>query len=135
MSAIVEMLPHGDEARFVRTVVTHDAESITCTALVPATSPYAPRGNASPMLAVEIAAQAAGVHGALVADTDRTRSGLLVGIRELELASAELPVDCELRVSARLIAASPPLAIWEFELSAAKRPLAHGELSVWVATA
>ncbi|HEY4575293.1 MAG TPA: hypothetical protein VIJ26_15050, partial [Thermoanaerobaculia bacterium] len=125
------LLPHAPPARLIRGVLAAEAERIVCAAEIPPDHPLAVEGHAPAFLAVEAAAQGAGVLEALARTADPVpRIGYLVGIREARLAGPPLRVGRPFQVSARLAGNAPPLSIYEIAAGGAM----DGTISTYITT-
>ena len=131
-----DLLPHVGAARLVRSVEACDSETITCTALVPADSPYATDGRYPAFVALEMGAQAAALLEAqsTSGDAERTppRSGYLARARRVRLLQDELPVDRPLTVHVRRDGAAPPLFIYDVRAVCENEPVLHGTIAIYV---
>ena len=94
--------------------------------------------------AIEYAAQAAAVHGALCAqalDGGKARVGMLASVRDVELTVARLDrIAGDLLVQARCIQGDARSALYAFAVSEQRAtgesaPLARGRLSLWLDSA
>lgn len=94
--------------------------------------------------AIEYAAQAAAVHGALSAPSEggaQARGGMLASVRGVELAVARLDtLSGDLLVHARRIQSDARSALYEFAVNeqrdgSAATALARGRLALWLAPA
>ena len=110
--------------------VTHwDASSIACTASEPTLGhPLARDGGVPAVAAVEYAAQATAIHGALLEDAAAPRAGMLATLSEVELAC-----DCitgPLDIRAELLSRLASGCMYGFSVHDAHRCCARGRLLV-----
>lgn len=128
------LLPHEPPARLVTAVQTHDERSALCTAVVPGDSAWATGRGAPAHLGLEIAAQAAAVHGGLAQPANprgpRPEPGALVGVRRARFHRAWLPLDAPLEVAVRRTGSAGPLAIYDADVAAAGTMFVEATLSV-----
>jgi predicted hotdog family 3-hydroxylacyl-ACP dehydratase len=126
---ILRRVPHGARACLLDSVRAWDATSIICLAHAPtATHPYASAGAVASVVAVEYAAQATAVHGALIENSGSAREGALAALGDVELYSAALVGP--LTVRAELISRSPAGCMYAFEVFDSDAPAARGRLTV-----
>lgn len=132
-----QLLPHRYPMRFVQRVLQCDGERIVCTACVPAACPLVCDGRAPAILAVEAAAQAAGVREALARLTagrpDCAPSGYLVSLRDVEFAAATIPADVPFAVTVRVQSVSLPLSTYAIEAGAVSQPILRGTIGTFLA--
>jgi predicted hotdog family 3-hydroxylacyl-ACP dehydratase len=117
------LLPHTQTARLLDEIVRHGDGFIEAVGRIPASHPLAHDGHAPCFLGLDMGAQAAAALEALeraaANGTATARMGQLVRARNASFARADLPTDAALVVTARLIGAAPPLAIYEICVSLA----------------
>ena len=93
---------------------------IEATGLVPASHPLVSEGRAPCFLGLELGAQAAAAQEALgrAASTGQSsaRIGQVARVREADFLQPHLPIDTPLRVTAKLEAEAPPLAIYQISV-------------------
>jgi predicted hotdog family 3-hydroxylacyl-ACP dehydratase len=135
---LATILPHRGPSLLVREVRAAGGERLTAMASIPQANGLVDVGAAHPMLAVEIAAQAAALFQT-VRQTGPAQPGgvrgFLVGIRQVALASTSLPVDTELRIDVEPRSYLPPLFHYWFELRHDDHLLASGTISIYVTAA
>lgn len=110
-----ELLPHGPAARLVGSVVELDAESVLCRASAPVESPYGDGDTISTLIGVEMAAQAAAVHQAVLrieSGRGPSPTGFVVRARKLELFRERLEAPLSLLAGARLVSSSGALCVY-----------------------
>jgi predicted hotdog family 3-hydroxylacyl-ACP dehydratase len=110
------LVPHRGSARLVERVLAWRADTLECVGRVPLESPFARDGSAPAFVGLELAAQAAAAHEALLARRAGAATGAvilyLVGIQEARFGVARLPVGDDLWATLRLVGGAPPLAIY-----------------------
>jgi 3-hydroxyacyl-[acyl-carrier-protein] dehydratase len=151
-AAAAGLLPHGPPACFIETVRSVSGAGIVCAARVPAAHHLASRGPVPALVAIEMAAQAAGVFEArrrprpiagiapgaavTVPGTAGTepgpRLGYLVGARGVRFARATLAQEAACTASVRLVGMAGPLTSYDFEVTCEGAPLAAGRVSTWL---
>ncbi len=111
------LLPHRPPMLLVDRVVELAGGRVVCAGRIPAGNPLVDSGQAPAILALELAAQTAGVHLAL---TQRDREpaaqpavGFLVAIRDGLLAVHHLAAGSELRATADLVGSAGPVSIYQ----------------------
>lgn len=112
---LLRALPHGPAARLLTRVLELDPDAVRSQASTSAASPYGDGETVSSLVAVEMAAQAAGVHQAFLAAAKaatRTGSGYVVRVRKLSISRQRFDVETPVRLHAWLIGVAPPLAIY-----------------------
>lgn len=127
-------LPHGAEARFVHDIDRLDAESIVARGAVPAGGRYDRDGRAPAVVAVELAAQAAGVLEASRSDGPAA-VGYIVGLRELELDVDDVPTGQELVAQVDLEGMARPLTVYSVRVTLGGADVLRGKLSVFTENA
>lgn len=111
-----QLLPHRGPALLARRVLSHDEGSIHVLASVPERSGFVVDGGVTPLLAIEMAAQAAGLHGALLAVSRGTavaEQGYLVAVQQASLHAGLIPVGAALDVKVHLVRNMGPLSSWK----------------------
>ena len=129
---IQSRVPHADAMCLLDSVQHWDAASIDCRAAAPdAQHPLAGTQGVSAVVAVEYAAQAAAVHGALLDGTEMPRQGMLVTLRDVELSARLVDVAGRgLSVRAELLSRVPAACMYRFEVGNEQGCLARGQLMV-----
>lgn len=133
-AAIAARIPHHGTMCLLDSVDAWDAESIRCRARThhdPA-NPLRDRGGLPATAAIEYAAQAMAVHGALVAPTEGTpRAGYLASVRSVELNVAHLDgIAGELDVRAERLTGNDSQVLYRFTVCAAGTTLVSGRATV-----
>jgi len=132
--AIADLLPHTGAMILIDEIVACDDTSIVC-----ATSrhrdpenPMRDDGRLSSLAAVEFAAQAMALHGALRCSPPKPLvDGRLVTVRDVELAIADLDAAAApLRIECVMEAASADASGYAFTISAAGVLVARGRATV-----
>lgn len=133
---IDRLLPHREPMQFVQRVLHHDDERILCTARIPPACPLVRNGHAPAILAVEAAAQAAGVREALarlaVGRADCAPSGYLVSLRDVEFVAATIQADVPFVVTVRLQFASLPLSTYAIEAGTDSQSILRGTIGTFL---
>jgi predicted hotdog family 3-hydroxylacyl-ACP dehydratase len=135
MPAPEGLLPHGTPAHLVVRIEACSAAGAVCAARVPEAHPLASSGAAPALMAIEMAAQAAGVFEALTRADEAggaPRLGYLVGARGVRFLRATIPAETVCSASVRLVAAAGALSSYDFEVTCAATPLATGRVSTWL---
>ena len=138
-AAIEAMIPHAGTMCLIDAVESCDASGIVCTSMqhLSNANPLRRDGRLSSVHAIEFAAQAAALHGALNVPTSSSpRPGMLVSVRGCRLHVATLDdAPGPLRIEARRSAVAQSLASYEFAVSSAQRTVAAGRLGVYTEAA
>jgi predicted hotdog family 3-hydroxylacyl-ACP dehydratase len=134
-AAIAARIPHAGSMCLLHEVVTWSAESIECRARShrDPSNPLRARGRLAAIHAVEYAAQAMALHGALLGGegAPATRPGYIGAIRSLELHAPRLDVDADdLAVRANRLAGDADHVLYAFSVRAGDRVLVEGRISV-----
>jgi 3-hydroxymyristoyl/3-hydroxydecanoyl-(acyl carrier protein) dehydratase len=136
---IDQLLPHRAPMQFVQRVLHREGERIMCSARIPAACPLVRNGHAPAILAVEAAAQAAGVREALArlaaGRPDCAPRGYLVSLRDVEFAAGTLPADVPFVVTVRLQSVSLPLSTYAIEAGIMSQPVLRGTIGTFLAEA
>ena len=113
-------------------VVDWDTTRIHCTAAAPGPKHPLARGNRVPaVVAIEYAAQATAVHGALLEAAATPRAGLLAKLTEVHLHTDWLSSDGEaLDVRAERLGHSAAGCRYRFEVTSGQQVVADGRLMV-----
>ncbi|MEO6032185.1 MAG: hydroxymyristoyl-ACP dehydratase [Burkholderiaceae bacterium] len=125
-------IPHAGEMCLLGSVQRWDATTILCSAEAPtAAHPLAGAQGVPAIAAVEYAAQAAAVHGALLDATAAPRAGLLAKLTDVELSTiGPGAADGPLTIRAELLGRIDTACQYAFEVSNRRACLARGRLLV-----
>ncbi len=140
-AAIAAKIPHGGRMCLLERVLHWDAESIRCAAIShrDADNPLREPGGLPVWAAIEYAAQAAALHGALrVVDAtpqgearSKPRGGVLAALRNIETHIAWLDaIESELQFSATLMHSDAAGGIYRFQAHADERILISGQFTL-----
>ena len=131
---IAALIPHAGAMCLLDGVVHWDATHIACTASShrAVDHPMRADGQLGTACAIEYAAQAMAVHGALsLHPGQRPRAGLLVGVRETALAATPLDaVAGDLAIEAEQLSGGAGGVIYRFEVRGDGQTLASGRATV-----
>ena len=133
--AIRGLVPHHGAMCLIDAVAFWDATTIACTTAQHRSpgNPLVLEGRLSSVHAIEFAAQAMAIHGALVVAARHAmpRAGLLVSARDCHFHCDRLDqVAGDLYVKAHRLAGSAIMLMYGFSVSAGARCLAEGRVSV-----
>lgn len=133
-AAIAQRIPHQGRMCLLDRVLTWSPEAIACEA-VPATGEQHPLRRAGALAsvhAIEYAAQAMAVHGALVAGTDAApAAGYLASVRGVNLHRERIEAaDAPLRVRAERLSGDGASVLYRFSVEGARGALADGRAAV-----
>lgn len=119
---LLDRVEHWDEANIVCTTRTH----------LDPNNPLRNRGRLSAVCAVEYAAQAMAVHGAL-SSTMPSVPGYLVSVRDLHFGVQRIDnVGGQLEITAKRIMGDGDSATYEFVVRAGSTELLNGRVSVFL---
>jgi len=131
---IRELIPHADAMCLIERVLRWDERSIQCSTHTHLASdnPLRQRGVLRAASAVEYAAQAMALHGALcTASGNRARAGYLVSLRDVDCMVATLDeIRSELWVEVERMMGSGNNVIYAFRVGPASGPLVTGRATV-----
>lgn len=129
---IERLLPHKGAMCFIGTVTDWDAENISCSAAAPgAAHPLVRNGRVSTLVAVEYAAQATALHGALLAAVTRPQAGMLATLRDVSFHGAWFPVNRNLlTIHAKLLSRTDGGCSYSFKVTSHHQHIASGFLLV-----
>ncbi|MGB4117578.1 MAG: hypothetical protein WBK51_13645 [Polaromonas sp.] len=129
---IESLLPQKGAMCFLDAVTDWDNENIHCSAAVPgATHPLMRNGRVPALVAIEYAAQATALHGALLDMASQPQDGMLAKLRDIDLHCAWFPVNSNgLTVHATLISRSAGGCAYSFKVGNTHQPIASGSLLV-----
>ncbi len=127
------LLPHGDRMCLLAAVRTWHAEGIECLAVShrDPSNPLRARDRLGAACAIEYAAQAMAVHGALRGSGPSQPGGALLAARDIHFFVARLDdIEEELVINCRALAQDARGALYRFQVSTAARPLVSGRATV-----
>ena len=129
------LVPHHGAMCLIDAVESWDASTIVCTTAQHRSraNPLAQEGRLSAVHAIEFAAQAMAIHGALVIAARHATPpmGLLVSVRDCRFHCDRLDqVTGDLNVKAHRLAGSAIMLMYGFSVSAGTQCLAEGRVSV-----
>ncbi len=117
---IAELLPHGPDMVLIDQVLDYDDQSIHCETASHRTrdNPLRRHGRVPAMAAVEYAAQAAALHGALTRARHPGAGAVLGGARDVQLLVSDLAsLEKPLSVRVTLLLAQDNGAVYCFEIA------------------
>jgi len=125
-------IPHAGAMCLLDSVQHWDATTIVCQAAAPtAAHPLACAQGVPVVAAIEYAAQAAAVHGALLDQSAAPRDGMLAKLADVELAASVLDAaGGPLSVRAELLSRLASGCMYTFEVSDRSACVARGRLLV-----
>lgn len=131
---IAARIPHQGRMCLLDRVQAWDAESATC-ATGSHRDPHNPLRSAGGLLspcAIEYAAQAMALHGALVAPPEGgPRPGFLASVRDVRFSVSRLDLlPGELQVQVRRLAGTGSQVLYQFQVSSEGAPVAEGRAAV-----
>lgn len=127
------LIPHTGAMDLLARVRDWDASRLHGEADAPgAAHPLARAGHVHVVHACEFGAQAAAIHGALLAHAAGTRApaGLLAALRGVQLHGEWIGRHIPLRIAVQRLAALPQAAQYRFEVTQSGRPLAQGQVTI-----
>ena len=129
---IERLLPHKGTMCFIDAVTDWDRETISCSAAAPsAAHPLVRNGRVSALVAVEYAAQATALHGALLDTATRPQAGMLATLRDVSLHCVWFPVNKNLlTIHAKLLSRTDGGCSYSFKVASDHQPIASGFLLV-----
>ncbi|PLK47895.1 3-hydroxylacyl-ACP dehydratase [Uliginosibacterium sp. TH139] len=130
---IATRIPHAGAMCLLDAVIHWSPEAIHCTASSQCLTdnPLRAGERLGPANAIEYAAQAMAVHGALRAGTDTApRAGFLTSVREVEFHTDRLDQAEQLEVHAECLSGEGNHLMYAFRIEAASRTLVSGRASV-----
>jgi len=130
------LIPHRGRMCLLERVLAYDDDGILCAASShrAADHPLAAAGRLDSAVGLEYAAQAAAIHGGLLAQRDGAvaRPGFLAGARDLRLFRERLDdLPGELVIRAERLLASSDSLLYGFRLDCGALPVCTGRLSVF----
>ncbi len=129
---IEPLLPQKGAMCFLNAVTGWDHENICCTAIAPdAEHPLLRNGKVAAIVAVEYAAQATALHGALLDAASSPKAGMLVKLRGVELHCTWFPVNQHVvTVHAKLLFRTAGGCSYSFQVDNTHQAIASGSLLV-----
>ncbi len=129
---IQRIVPQTGAMCLLEAVTRWDATQIVCRALPPnAAHPLARDGVVPAVAAVEYAAQATAIHGALLNNATAPQAGLLAKLTDVTLDCDSVPVNGgPLNVQAALVSASAAGCLYTFKVTTVLGPIAQGRLMI-----
>jgi predicted hotdog family 3-hydroxylacyl-ACP dehydratase len=129
---IARRIPHEGAMSLLDAVLAWDRDGIVCRSPVPdAGHALAEDAGVPAVAAIEYAAQAAALHGALVDDRVQPRGGVLAKVADVTLHVPRLDgARGALRIRADALGRSTAGCLYAFEVSDADRRLVSGRLMV-----
>ena len=131
---IAELIPHAGSMCLLDAVLDYDDERMVCSASShrQAAHPLAHAGRLGAACAIEYAAQAMALHGALTRlQGQRPRAGLLIGLRDTVIGAQALDSLAEdLRIEVEQVAGGAGGVIYRFAVSAGDVSVASGRATV-----
>ncbi len=136
LSSLDALLPHRPPMRFLDTILSETADSLSCTAIIPSACALARAGEVPAVVGLEAAAQAAAAWEALqrrrAGGTAAPRVGYLVALRDVVFFIGRIPANQTLLVTVKLDAASPPLSHYQAELRLGDKLLVRGMIATFL---
>ncbi|HEX7954233.1 MAG TPA: hypothetical protein VF523_14280 [Burkholderiales bacterium] len=131
-----ELLPHRPPMRFLSAVLQETAQGLVGTACIPAGCALVCGGSASPVAAIEAAAQAAAAWESLrrrrEAGRGGPRIGYLVAMRDIVFFAQRVPADRDLQVAVALDAVALPMTHYRIEVTLDAGVLARGMIATFL---
>ncbi len=134
-AAIAARIPHAGSMCLLDHVLSWTQDSIHCRASSQCDqdNPLRAGGRLGAANAIEYAAQAMAIHGALRAGADSApRAGFLTSVREVEFHAAQLDQAEQLDIHAECLSGDGNHLIYSFRVEAAGSPLVSGRCSVMI---
>ncbi len=135
---LIGLLPHRSPLRLLETQIQRTGDRVRCRGRIPDGAPTAADGVCSPLLGLELAAQAAIClllpEGQRPPVTAKPRVGYLVRIRDAQIHAAALPVECPLIVDLELRGRQGGLNLFTLRVALEERPddvLVEGQISTF----
>ena len=133
--SLERLLPHRPPALFVTAVAEHSETAIFCIGRIPSGHPSVCNGFAPSTMAVEMAAQAAGVlmgirHFSQDPGSSPPRHGYLVSLRDIRFDVMAIPADRPLQVQVKLEASVGEMAMFFVRIDLDEDRVVEGHLGV-----
>ena len=132
-AAIAARIPHNGRMCLLERVMHWDQRTIRCAAVShrDQDNPLRDKQGLPVWVAIEYAAQAAAVHGALLHPDTAPRAGVLAALRNVNAYCERLDIiDDELIFSASLLHSDPRGAIYRFEAHSGEKLLLSGQFTL-----
>ena len=129
---IASLVPHQGLMCLIDQIIDHSPETIRCRAQVNHNNhPLAQNGEIPSMVAIEYAAQACAIHGALIDNAGQSKPGFLVKITNTELETQALSIDDgPLTIFAQRLGSTDQGCLYKFKVNTSLRCLAQGSLMI-----
>lgn len=134
---VAALLPHAGAMCLLDEVACWDENHVICRSASHRRRPHplCREGHLSSLHLLEYAAQAAGVHGALLSGTDPSPAMYLTSVRDFQLKVASLDdVAADLHIDAERLLSLGGGVLYGFQVRAADELLASGRLGVMPGT-
>lgn len=131
-ACIQRLVPHTDAMCLLDAVTDWQAQSINCLAAAPGvTHPLSRDGKVPAIIAVEYAAQAAAVHGALLDQAGGAKMGVIAKLSSIEIPSEWFPCAVtSIAVYAQLLSRTTQACLYEFRVMGGGCAIAQGRLLI-----
>lgn len=127
-------LAHGAEARFVHQVLALGEHDIVCRGRIPQDCPALTRGVAPTWVAIELAAQAAGLLPAAREEPSTVpRVGYLVRVRDARWTRPTVPAEADLIARVERVGGAGPLALFRARIELDGAQIASASLGTYLA--
>jgi predicted hotdog family 3-hydroxylacyl-ACP dehydratase len=131
---IAALIPHAGAMCLLDSVLTWDTTSITCVSgryLALSNPLRRADGRLGAATGIELAGQAAALHGRLTAPTsEKPRFGYLASLRDIQLATAILDTTSPLTITAERLMGDATGATYNFALTQNAAPVLSGRFTV-----
>ena len=133
--SLERLLPHRPPALFVTAVAEYSDDAISCFGRIPSDHPSVCNGFAPSTMAVEMAAQAAGVlmgirHFSQDPGLSPPRLGYLVSLRGMKLDAKAVPADRPLQIHVKLVGTFGEMAMFFVRIDLDEDCVVEGHLGV-----
>lgn len=132
-AGIASRLPHAGRMCLLDRLQYWDARSIRCSAVShrDADNPLRESAGLATLAAIEYAAQAAALHGSLIRDDLRPRSGVLAALKNVTATRPWLHEFAEeIIIEARLLHSDPAGGIFDFAVFAGAECVLRGQFTL-----
>ena len=130
MRSLDELLPVRGPARLVESITASDDTSTSCVARVAATSPFAKDGAVPVHVALEVAAQTAGIHGGRRHDAP-PHEGYLVVVRDTTFRVDHFAAGATLHAEVHTDGEAAELSLFRFVVRDEATVIAEGQLGMY----